>query len=218
MERRDQVARRPLWRSHLARCRKRPSDFGDVCRRADPLEQRDRRRRQPGQAGAELRPVHRGRTRADAVGRCRLGCRAVAVHAHPLGLAGAPVRPHRRLHRMAAHAARFSSGAHGAARRRHGARCVRGNARCRDRPQLCRRLRTDLHARDQEPALRHSRRRRVDAGRQHAGGRARALPRQHRAGGRTHPADRRSHDGADRARNAARAGPHRAGRPRRAAA
>ena len=127
-----------------------------------------------GQAGAELRPVRRGRAPQDALRRADVGGRRAAAGAHRFGLAGAALRPDRRLRALRAGAAPLQPAAPGPARAGGDRRRLRRNARRPGRPQLRRRLRADPHPRGQEPAVGHSRRGRTAAGARHAAGRARS--------------------------------------------
>ena len=78
-----------------------------------------------GQAGAELRPVRRGRTPQDALRRADVGGRRAAAGPHRFGLAGAPLRPDRRLRALRAGAAPLQPAAPGPARAGGDRRCLR---------------------------------------------------------------------------------------------
>ena len=152
-----------VWRAHHARHRRRCAQFGDVRRRADPRRRTHHRRRECGQAGAKLRPVRRRGAAQDAAGGGDFGRRGAAADGYFVGLAGAPLRPDRRLRGLRAFAALTRFAAPGPARDRRPRCRLRRDARCPGRAQLRGRLRADADARVEEPAVGNSRRGRVAA-------------------------------------------------------
>ena len=170
-------------------------------RRRCARRRRDRRRGQRRQAGAELRPVRRGGARAR---RCSSASTSVAGGAaaggDPVGLAGAAVRPDRRLRALRARAA-HASACRAWARRALGAL---GAAYDEMRDALAGRN----YVADYVQTLTHELKSPLSAIRGAAellheptmpeADRA-ALRRQHRARDAAHPGAGRPHDGADRA-------------------
>ena len=149
-----------------------PRDLGHVRGRAGALEQRHHRRRLGGQAGAKLRPVRRGGAAQDLVRGPDVGRGRGAAGPDRVGLAGAAVRPDRRLRALRAGPAPLQPAAPGPARLGRDRRGLRRNARRAGRAQLRRRLCADPHPRGQEPAVGDPRRGRAAAGAGHAAGRS----------------------------------------------
>ena len=142
--RRQAGAGGPVRRAHQRRHRRRRQHLGDGGGRADSHRRAHRRCGVGGQAGAQLRPVHRGRAAQDADGRPHVGGRSAVAGGDRQRVAGAAVRAGGRLPALRAARTAPEPAAIGSPRVRHAS--ARRSTRCATRwpvattsPTTCRR-------------------------------------------------------------------------------